>query len=326
MLLASRLAGALGHFWYVQGAWREGCAWLEDALASLPSDVPGRIRIVTALGVIYASLTDLERAVQLFGATLETAPAGDDLDGAWFLHNMARCYMLRGDLAPCRPLLERALAICRAIGDPWHTELVLALLATLLIEGRDYAAAEPLVTECLALSRAQRIATVEAAILCSMSEMALDRGDFQQAIECSTEGVAIFRRENQKVGLVWALRNYGQACLALGNLDAAARSFDEALAIGRELEARDGIIINLEGMAAVAAARGEAERAGQLVGFAAAQREQLGMAMTANSQSIFDHFMRPARDTLGEAGWQMANAAGRRLTPAEVWDLVEPMP
>ncbi|MEA2486225.1 MAG: hypothetical protein QOD46_1336, partial [Actinomycetota bacterium] len=70
-ILALRLAGALGRFWYRRSQLIEGSRWLEDAIANDPGGFPAeRAKALYNLGVLLEERSQQQRAVELFHESL----------------------------------------------------------------------------------------------------------------------------------------------------------------------------------------------------------------------------------------------------------------
>jgi hypothetical protein len=74
--------------------------------------------------------------------------------------------------------------------------------------------------------------------------------------------------------------------------------------------------VSLGGLAAVAAARGQAARAAQLLGAAEALRGP-DVVLDAADRATLEGAARAARAALGDAAYDRAHAAGRALTPEQ---------
>ncbi|MDQ1301061.1 MAG: hypothetical protein QG637_982 [Chloroflexota bacterium] len=311
--LATHLAGALGHFWYAHGQWREGRAWLEAALRLTPAGDPHQLWVHAGLAVLLTALGDQAQALRQLHSGLAAAPDAPVRARCWTLHNLGHSYLLQGETERARAALTEALSLARAVADPWHLTLVAQQLAALAVEQGDGATAEALLQECQPFDQVSGATTVTAASLNLLARVAADRGDAARARALAQESLAIFRAAGQKAGQAWTLRLLGLAELAGGDPAAALRCCRESLALYRELDTRDGLIANLELLAGVAAALGRDGEAGQMIGAAQQARAALRLTLTAHAQAGQEQTIRPARERLGETAWVAALAAGQEL-------------
>ena len=99
-------------------------------------------------------------------------------------------------------------------------------------------------------------------------------------------------------------------------IEAAAEAFNEQLTLCRDVRFSSETLVwgGVTGLAAVAAARGEPERAAKLIGAAAGYADN---PITAAEAPVYDRlnerFLEPARAALGEAAWDRARREGRGL-------------
>jgi hypothetical protein len=105
--------------------------------------------------------------------------------------------------------------------------------------------------------------------------------------------------------------NAGLAELLTGNAGAAAEAFREEFTLCRELVVLPFASEGLSGLAAVAAVRGDDERAGRLSGAASAHR--YGEPTTAVDARLDAAFVAPARTRLEAEAWDAAARRGAAL-------------
>jgi non-specific serine/threonine protein kinase len=120
--------------------------------------------------------------------------------------------------------------------------------------------------------------------------------------------------------------NRGLALLFTGDVAGARGAFREELALVGELVVVPVAQEALLGLAAVAAEEGDLRRAATLAGSAGA-RDQEPQTVDVVAR-IEERFLRPARDALGDAGWEAGVREGARLgfEAAVAYGLEEPMP
>lgn len=82
-----------------------------------------------------------------------------------------------------------------------------------------------------------------------------------------------------------------------------------AQALGSE----EFVSLSLDGLAAVAAKRGEWERAGRLAGAADALLETIGATLASVDRAFRERYLRDVREHLSEAALEAAVAEGRAM-------------
>jgi predicted ATPase/DNA-binding CsgD family transcriptional regulator/Tfp pilus assembly protein PilF len=192
----SRLAVALGWFWYVHGYATEGRQWLEVAIDS---------------GTLPPEL----RALALYRAGL-----------------LARS---QGDYGQATSLFTRCLEIYRAIGDKKYISATLLSLGVVATNTGEYEQATTLLKESLALKQEIGDRSGGAIALNNLANIATDQGDFAQARQYFEECVAIQTEAENKFMLAVSLNNLGNIARCLGEYDKARQLVLESLRIKREL-------------------------------------------------------------------------------------------
>jgi predicted ATPase len=280
--LELRLAAALARFWAVRGHVSEGRRWLEGALARDGEQPPAlRARALSGASLLAYWQSDYER----WKAFAEERIAlfrqlGDEREIARALRDLGNMAAYEGNYERASLLYEQSGALSREVGDTWNLCQSIANLGALAVEQRDYARAEALCRESLALSR--------------------EVGDlFNVAVSLSILGVAAVKQ-----------RRDGEAFTL----------FAESLRLSHELEFRNGIGYGLEGLAAVAATRGDAERAARLLAGAEALREAIGEFLWPSQRDMHDRTIGQIRghldDELLAAHW----AEGRAMRQEDAID------
>jgi predicted ATPase len=272
---ALRLGGALGWFWYAHGHALEGCARLTDLLMRT-ENAPEELlaRPMYALGVLLDQRGEPEQAAELVERSLAVFRAhGEQERVARALNSLGTIRRGLGDLESARSLLEESIGVRRELGDEAGTAGALSNLGVVAFDLGDLDDAEARFTETVTLDRAHGNEWGAAVALDGLAGVALERGDYDRSGE-----------------------------LIRDNLVAAERLAD------REL-----IAFGLEKAAVLAAAEGNAARAGRLAGAADGLRESAGF-----ERSRFDRewLERHLSAVTGEE-FEAARVAGRALEPDE---------
>ena len=233
-----RLAIALTRFWYVRGHLLEGRGHLEQALSGDTARDPGlRRRALTAA----ASLA-----------------------------------LLQGDHANATAFAEEGLAVARETGEQRLVANALSNLGAIVLAGGDAERAGPLLDAAVAAARDAGDQRILALAVNNLGDYALTRGDFETARPLFEESLAHLRARGDTANVARALFNLGASELELGRHDVAGERFREGLALARDAGDREDLAWILEGLAALAAARGQGERAALLLGAADAQLAAMG--------------------------------------------------
>jgi predicted ATPase/DNA-binding SARP family transcriptional activator len=269
-----RLAAALGWFWYTHGHGTEGVRRLEQAVAAAPPEAPAllRGRVTHVLGVLLSQRADLERADARFRAGLALfREAGDEQRAAGSLNSLAANARLRGALDESRQLFEQAIAMRRTIGDRKRL-------------------ADP---------------------LSNLGVVLMDVGDLDGARERFEQSLEIDREFANEWGIALNLGNLGAVGLERGDPAQARPLLTDALRRLRALGDRSSILQGLDRAAALAAAEGEAIRAGRLAGASAANRVAMGEPLPDIEVAIVERHLAAARE---HPGFAAAYVDGGRLS------------
>jgi predicted ATPase len=272
---ALRLGGALGWFWYAHGHALEGCARLTDLLARTENAPEDlRARSMYALGVLLDQRGEPARASEFVERSLAVfRERGEQQRVARALNSLGSIRRGLGDLEAARSLLEESIGVRRALGDEAGTAGALSNLGIVAFEQGDLDEAEARFTETLALDRAHGNEWGAAIALDNLAGVALERSDYDRAGE-----------------------------LIRDTLTAAERLAD------REL-----IAFGFEKAAVLAAAEGNAARAGRLAGAADGLRESAGFERTRFDREWLERHL----SAVASEEFDGVRAAGRALEPDE---------
>ena len=200
-VIALRLAAALSRFWYIQGHFREGRMWLEQALAIPAGEkVPASVRRLRAKALNGASVLahymgDDEAASRHCEESLALFRALGDRQGtAAALGSLALVTRSRGNVSQTRLLYEESLAILRELDDQWQLAETLFALARLLATAQgnqqDFRAAQSLCEECRLLFHTLGDRRMVARVLIVQGQLAFEQRDYAAARRLIQEGLA----------------------------------------------------------------------------------------------------------------------------------------
>ncbi len=316
--VALRLANALGAFWYLQGLFNEGRAWLEAVLSQADGPAEWRAQALAHLGILLGALGDYQEAMKRFDESLALFRAHDSRASiAWIDTQMAHVALLQGDYARAIQLASQSLELFRAVADHWQIADALTQLGTAAVEQGHYAHAAALLEECLHICRTLNNVhgIAKTSNLLGMAE--LERGQSARSLALFEESLGLYQQLDDKRNIAWTQRNLGLAKLAVGAVDEASSHLADGLSLYHELNCVDGVATILEGLGAVAAAQRQPKRGARLLGAAAVIREAVGMPISPNSQAIYQRMLEVAQAQLKPDEWESELARGRAMDLAQ---------
>jgi predicted ATPase/DNA-binding SARP family transcriptional activator/DNA-binding CsgD family transcriptional regulator len=325
--LALRLAGTLGTFWYMHSHSEEGRKWLEAALAS-DEGAPAALR-VAALEALYWLAFDQWDHDRAEAVAREANELGGEAEIEGGLAASLRIMSagplwVRGDYERGKELLEEGLSIGREAGDSVIVAEALMQLAGAAWGMGDIERGNEIYQEGIDLCQEAGYTFRLPDFLLSLGYQLLLEGDYERGAALNEEAAAVSREHGYSRGLNLALDNQGWATLLRGDPEKASPFYEESLRVSKVLGDRACASESLDGLACVAAATGEAARAGRLFGAAEAMREALSEAVVFQHTPEEAAWREPhrvrARSRVGEATWEEALAEGRAMGLKEAID------
>lgn len=287
VILALRLAVALGYFWEWRGHSREGREHLRAVLRrDTMADPRTRTMALMRAGIFAQMQGDLDDALALLGESLEMARAsGDGVLTAKAMRTWATAIRDRGELARALATYDEARQISQQAGDQ---------------------------------------AGVSSSWV-NMADVALASGDAASARRYAMESVRADRELGHDMNLSGSLLNLALACLQLGLVLESTAAYVEALDLCAANRFAEGTAYGLLGVAEILAQHGDPTAAAQLLGASDAQLIAAGAILESTEQPLRDNLELRLRDALGGEGmsrqtaegaaWSLTSAAGaaRRL-------------
>jgi tetratricopeptide (TPR) repeat protein len=204
----------------------EACQHLEEAVRLFR--LGGDPRLAQALALLAVALTSLRQpreAIDVLHECVSLAAAkGDAWIEAYALTTQGGAMLQLGEPAAAEKLYRRSLELFSGVKDPWGCGIALRGLAGLAADQADWAAARTMYSDA----------------------------------------VAAFRDTRDIRGLAQALLGFAKAALRDGWPTMADGAFTEALGYWQQFGMNAGVVRCLAGLAAVAADRGQFERAAHL--------------------------------------------------------------
>jgi predicted ATPase/transcriptional regulator with XRE-family HTH domain len=281
--VATRLAGALWHYWELRGGPREARAQLAAILARAPSETAAqqavRAKALGAAGDLAANYDDFAAARTYYEESLALFRALGNT------HGSAMALFRQGILASCarEPAMECAyyeesLLLFRALEDTWGIASALFRLGSSACWGGDFARATAYLQESLALFDALGDTSNRAPNLCMLGIVAWFEGEYTRAESLLEQGLALAQQVGMQYVIAIGLGQLGRLALARGEYAQAAVLLEQSLALAQEAEDRIMAAFALRALGMVACRQGAFDRADAL------HREALGLYQERNDR------------------------------------------
>jgi predicted ATPase/predicted Ser/Thr protein kinase len=277
-----RLVAAVWGFLMARGHLSEGRTWLEEALAARDAGTLER------------------RATALFGAAILAIWQGDHARGQEYA--------------------EESLTLAREHGDKRSVARALDALALAAQREGDDDRAASLFQECRELARDVGDEWLLGIALNNLGDLALNRGSYSEAGTLFEESLALGRKHDNSERIARSLVNLASVHLELGQDETALALLEECLdrAVGAGFV--EVVESALEGFAALAATKGDAERAVTLVAQAEELRNAIGVSLVRFEQSRNERLLLAARQQLGPDAFTEARRRGQALSMTQAVD------
>jgi predicted ATPase/DNA-binding CsgD family transcriptional regulator len=276
-----RLAGALALLWFQGGYVREGIERLDGALArAARAPVGVRAKAATWLALLRWAAGENTHAIELCSESEQLASEAGDRVGvalALYVRSLAVGWNTDAPLAGV-PYAERALALVEGHEPlPWFVPFAMGDMGQMLTFAGHRERGIALVEDALALHRSLGQAFGAGMKLMMLALTAQQAGDVWHAVHRYHEGLV----------LLWSVRHAMTVTLAM------------------------------TGLAHLAVERGLVEPAARLLGMVGAIHERTGAVVQLPWHPLQERATDVARSLLGAEAFEMAFAAGQRLTLAE---------
>jgi DNA-binding CsgD family transcriptional regulator/tetratricopeptide (TPR) repeat protein len=277
-------------------------------------DAESALRLAGAIGWFWSSTPYLEEARGRFDALL-AMPGIEQFPAALakVLNSAGDIADWQGDQIRARAHYERALSLYRELGDRWEMAGILRGLGSSAIDRGELDLAITLLEECRALAR-EVGNTWEMAAAANLIGTALSvRGEYAAAMSKHEEAVRAWRELGDDGHVTTALASVAWVALRAQEWRRAAEAYRETL----DLAAAGGdewyVAWATIGGGGLAAARGDAKVAAELLGAGLAHRERLGALLRPHVQQATDETITTVREHLGEREFAAHWHAGRGL-------------
>jgi predicted ATPase/DNA-binding SARP family transcriptional activator len=310
---ALTITAALGRYWVMRNRDADAVNWVDEALGRPGADAHPALRVrllcLKAMALLplrrraeeQAAMTDAEDIARALGD-----PAS--ISQALQLRAHHESFLGRDDVA--KPLADAAFDWAMTAQDDWLIAMAAFAQAMTpstiaeLRQGVDRAAS--LLDEA---GNVYQLADLLGGVAAYGS---LLFGSYRDAKVFVARAAAIERELDDRFIRTVIRGNEGWASLLAGEPEAAEDAFRDELRLSRELVVLPFASEGLKGLAAVAAIRGDNDRAARLLGAAAEDRH--GRAEDPTDARLDKEFFEPARARHGADAWDAAARAGGTMS------------
>ena len=267
------------------------------------------------LGMAAEVRGDADRATELYEQALAlTRDVPRAWLAGWVLGHLGRMATARGEYETATALLEESLVQLQKAGDRQGACWSFQYQGRIAERRGDLDRATLFFEEALAAAQDVGDRLGIARSLGSLGRAARLQGDLAQASEWLEESLRLSRDIGDRWGAALALGNLGRVALAQRDHQRAAALFEESLVLSQSLTGRGrNVAYVLHYLGVVAGERGQPERAGRLLGAAAALQEAGGRAVSPLDLAERERQVAGVRQALGDECF------------AEAWDVGQAM-
>ena len=314
---ALQILGSLGRYWLMGGLVTEGRQRTSEALSQFGTSPPSAelAKALHVSGNLAYMQTDQKAARHFFSAASEMRlEIGDRVGEAGSRMNLATVEQSEGNALAAKAQFEKSLSIFEEVGDKRGISVSLECLGTVSHDLGEFDAALSYLNRSIALNRELGNRAAEANGLNNLGMLHRLFDDEWSARAAFERALAI----NTDLGLA------AEASFNLANLSASARydkDFARSLEYMRQaldsfwrVRALRHVMECLEEFSRLMHDTNKTERAVQLLGLSAAQRELLGTPPNPVSRKLLDQAKIELSAELGEARYAEHFESGRTLT------------
>lgn len=307
----------LGEVEQLVGHWKEAEAYFQRAitLAEQLGDQSAQTWCEVAMGRLLwrqsqysEALARLERARTVFDELGDKAGVGQ------VLHEEGLLAAVQGNLEQARALWEKSLIIRQELDDTANIANMLNNLAIVARNQGDHSESRQLNEQALELRYKLGDKRDIAKSLNNLGEVLTDIGEYEMALTQLEVAVDLQREIGDRWELANALHTLANATRNQGDYVKSLAIYRESLTMLWEMGERWMLAYVLEDMGGLAALQGQAARAVQLVGAAAALREETGSSRSPAEQEMLNEMLAPARQALDDGA--TIEAEGRAMSLA----------
>ena len=274
---ATRIAAALGWFWFHRGLLDEGRHWLDSVLSAYqpallegPSPRADRAPYFTkalyGAGLLAHYQGDYAGARELLERSLAMSLAHENQSGvASALFLLGAGYIWQGDFATADKRLVESTALLRNSGPTWELAQSLNGQGFLLLAHGEYTKARSLLEEGLAYGRESGDRYGLSMLLANLGTLAYQQGDLQQGEALLEESLAAAREIGDPTVIGWATKELGHIARYQGDYARATELYQAVLEESRVAGLTTGVADMLRALGDSAARTGAVEQARPLL-------------------------------------------------------------
>jgi predicted ATPase len=266
-----RLAGALAYYWFLRGSVREGRTWLEGMLERTDGTDRSAARDLALIGAGWLAWAEGDYAAASPRTEESLSIARERGDKRGIANRGSVLGLVRigqRNNAAALPLLEESRTLYKELGDVWGEANMLYLLGMAAYFSGDRAVARAHYEESLRLFQEQGDVFGVTLLVSALEAVLLPQGEEETARSLYEQSLPLLQasRDRGRLGII--LINMGDSWLhQYGGEQQAKTLYQQGLPLWQDMQRVDngfGIVRGLAGLAEVAAAQGQAERAGRL--------------------------------------------------------------
>src|SRR5712692_4182330 len=241
-----RLAGNLGHFWYMCGRFSEAMVWLETALREAPPDVAISARIkalyIVALIASHLGQSDLlfVRARECLALAQQHGDSRGFVIASWpLVHHL----LAGGDIIGARAQAEETLTFVRAHApaeDSWTLACALNAFGSVVLSQGDYTQAQQLYERAIALFKEAGDLWLYGELHLFLANVYWAQGDEIKAQTFLKEGLAVHEQVGNAWVTGWFVSLFGKIALRQGDIPRARFLLEAGLKRHQQLGDQQG--------------------------------------------------------------------------------------
>ncbi|HEX6543592.1 MAG TPA: DUF4062 domain-containing protein [Ktedonobacterales bacterium] len=270
-----RLVGALASYWMLRDAIREGRSWLEGMLAQTDETNQSAARGKALVSAGWMAWHDGDYAAAASRAEAGWSilrNMGDKRENGYVEWLLGLVLVGQRNSAAARPLLEESLAHLKELGDVRGEAITRYLLGMAAYFSGDRTAARAHYEDSLRLFQEQGDTFGETLLVSALEVVGLPQDSDETTRSFYEQSLQLLRPVQDRGRLGMLLITMGDSWLHQSGGEQQAKTlFQQVLQLWQDLRGVDdgiGIARGLAGLAEVAAAEGQAERAGRLFSLA----------------------------------------------------------
>jgi predicted ATPase/DNA-binding XRE family transcriptional regulator len=239
-VISLRFTSALWRFWRHAGEFAEGRRWSDAALA-LAGDVPDSLRARALWGTAFIAYPqgDYARMAELAAQDLEVANrSGDPMDLRNALTIAGLVAMCRSNFAQALAPLTEALDICRGLGHTWQLATSYMNLGNAVLHSGDSEHARELFEEGLAVYRELGDVTFTARMMVWLAHVALQQERVDEAEALATAAIDALAGRGERLNIAEIQEVMAAVAATRGDVERAASLADAAAAIRQTVASR----------------------------------------------------------------------------------------